>query len=94
MTGAPHAMTARSTRFANQLRGRFGLTVHYADERLSSAEAADNLRAAGHDTRSARRHLDAVAAQLILQDYFNGTATRASRHTFIDPEYPDERATT
>jgi RNase H-fold protein (predicted Holliday junction resolvase) len=27
LDGTPHAMTARCTRFANQLRGRFGLGV-------------------------------------------------------------------
>jgi RNase H-fold protein (predicted Holliday junction resolvase) len=37
LDGMPHAMTARCTRFANQLRGRFGLAVDHADERLSSS---------------------------------------------------------
>lgn len=71
LDGTPHAMTARCTRFANQLRGRFALPVDYADERLSSCEAEERLRAGGHNARSARAHLDAVAAQLILQFYFD-----------------------
>ena len=33
LDGSAHAMTARCTRFANQLRGRFGLPVDYAEER-------------------------------------------------------------
>ena len=37
-------MTARCTRFANQLRGRFGIAVDYAEERLSSVEAEERLR--------------------------------------------------
>ena len=37
-------MTARCTRFANQLRGRFGLPVDYAEERLTSVEAEERLR--------------------------------------------------
>ncbi len=69
--GAPHAMTARCTRFANQLRGRFGLPVDFAEERFSSLEAQERLRETGHDARSARQHLDAVAAQLILQSHFD-----------------------
>ncbi|MQM34812.1 MAG: Holliday junction resolvase RuvX, partial [Candidatus Accumulibacter phosphatis] len=73
LDGSVHAMTARCERFANQLRGRFRLSVDYADERLSSLEAQARLRAAGHDSRKAGRHLDAVAAQLILQDYFDST---------------------
>lgn len=71
MDGTPHAMTARCTRFANQLRGRFGLSVDYADERLSSHEAGERLRENGHNAKSAKAHIDAVAAQLILQSYFD-----------------------
>ena len=71
LDGEAHAMTARCTRFANQLRGRFGLSVDYADERLSSIEAEGRLRESGHNARNAKAHLDAVAAQLILQCYFD-----------------------
>lgn len=70
LDGTPHAMTARCTRFANQLRGRFGLPVDYADERLSSLEAEERLRETGHNAKSAKPHLDAVAAQIILQSFF------------------------
>lgn len=70
LDGTPHAMTARCTRFANQLRGRFGLPVDYAEERLSSVEADERLRESGHNARSAKEHLDAMAAQIILQCYF------------------------
>lgn len=70
LDGSPHAMTARCTRFANQLRGRFGLPVDYAEERLSSIEAEERLRESGHSARSAKTHIDAMAAQIILQGYF------------------------
>ena len=70
LDGTPHAMTARCTRFANQLRGRFGLPVDYAEERFSSVEAGERLRDAGHDARSAKEHVDALAAQIILQHHF------------------------
>ena len=70
LDGSAHEMTARSTRFANQLRGRFGFPVDYAEERLSSVEAEERLRASGHSTRSAREHVDAMAAQIILQCFF------------------------
>ena len=71
LDGEAHAMTARCIRFANQLRGRFGLHVDYADERLSSIEAEERLRASGHNAKQAKTHLDAVAAQLILQCHFD-----------------------
>jgi putative Holliday junction resolvase len=70
LDGTPHAMTARCTRFANQLRGRFRLDVDYAEERLSSAEAEERLRESGYNARGARDHLDTLAAQIILQSYF------------------------
>ncbi len=70
LDGSPHAMTARCTRFANQLRGRFGLPVDYAEERLSSVEAEERLRESGHSARSAKEHVDALAAQIILQCFF------------------------
>ena len=70
LDGSAHEMTARSTRFANQLRGRFGLPVDYAEERLSSVEAEDRLRESGHSAKSAREHVDALAAQIILQCFF------------------------
>lgn len=75
MDGEAHAMTARCTRFANQLRGRFGLPVEYAEERLSSVEAGERLRESGHTVRSAKDHLDAMAAQVILQCHFERFST-------------------
>ena len=67
-------MTARCTRFANQLRGRFGLPVETAEERLTSVEAEERLREAGHNARGARDHIDAMAAQIILQCHFERPA--------------------
>lgn len=77
LEGEATAMTARCRRFGRQLHGRFGLPVIYIDERLSSADATVRLRETGQDSRRAKKHLDAVAAQLILQSYFDGTARPA-----------------
>ena len=68
LDGSAHEMTARCTRFANQLRGRFCLPVDFAEERLSSVEAQERLQSAG----AAKNHgkLDALAAQVILEAYF------------------------
>jgi putative Holliday junction resolvase len=70
LDGSTHAMSARCTRFANQLRGRFALPVDYAEERLTSVEAEERLRESGHHGRSAKQHVDAMAAQIILQCFF------------------------
>ena len=78
LDGTPHAMTARCTRFANQLRGRFGLPVDYAEERLTSVEAEQRLREGGHSIKSAREQIDSVAAQIILQCYFDNVSEHIS----------------
>ncbi|MBK7355100.1 Holliday junction resolvase RuvX [Propionivibrio sp.] len=76
LDGTAHTMTARCTRFANQLRGRFGLPVDFAEERLSSVEAEEKLRESGHNSKSAREHIDALSAQIILQSFFERAAER------------------
>ena len=53
--GAPHEMTQKAKRFGNQLNGRFQKQVVWVDERYTSVSVE------GGD--------DAVAAQLILQQY-------------------------
>jgi putative holliday junction resolvase len=69
--GTPHEMTARCERFANQLRGRFGLPVEQVDERFTSLLAEDELRAGGVDWRSAKQRVDAEAARIILQSWMD-----------------------
>ncbi|MGL1832345.1 Holliday junction resolvase RuvX [Rhodocyclaceae bacterium SMB388] len=71
--GSEHDLTRRCRRFANQLHGRHRLRVFECDERLTSAEAETTLKAAGQRRWQARRKtLDAVAAQLILQQFLDG----------------------
>ncbi|MBI4989272.1 MAG: Holliday junction resolvase RuvX [Rhodocyclales bacterium] len=74
LDGAEHEMTARCRRFANQLQGRFSLPVELIDERLTSTAADAELREAGLDWRARKGKVDALAAQLILQDYFDAAA--------------------
>jgi putative Holliday junction resolvase len=71
LDGAEHEMTVRCRRFANQLHGRFGLPVVLTDERLTSAAADAELREAGLDWKARKGRVDALAAQHILQDYFD-----------------------
>lgn len=71
--GTPHAMTARAQRFARQLAGRYGKPVAEVDERYTT-EMARQLIAAGPArtrTRTSDATRDSVAAQLILQGYFD-----------------------
>jgi putative Holliday junction resolvase len=72
LDGAEHRLTALARGFARRLEGRFRLPVRLVDERLTSVEAQRAAREAGLDARAARAHLDALAAQQILEAYFEG----------------------
>lgn len=77
--GTAHEMTARCTRFANQLRGRFRLPVDEVDERFSSTAAEANLRERGLSWQQRKLQVDAEAACIILQTWFdNHAATPAT----------------
>lgn len=71
LEGAEHEMTQRCRRFGNQLHGRFNLPVTWVDERLSSAEAEQRLRQTGHTARATKANVDAVAAQILLQQWLD-----------------------
>ncbi|VVE89454.1 Holliday junction resolvase RuvX [Pandoraea bronchicola] len=68
--GTPHAMTQQAKRFGNQLNGRFDVPVVWVDERYSSVAAAASLAEAGVKV-SQKTSLDAEAARIILQQYFD-----------------------
>ncbi|SNR66048.1 putative holliday junction resolvase [Methylobacillus rhizosphaerae] len=75
LNGDEHALTLLCRKFSRRLEGRFNLPVHLVDERLSSAEASQALRQTGITGRKQKPMLDQVAAQHILQSYFDGLAS-------------------
>jgi putative Holliday junction resolvase len=78
LDGTPHAMTARCARFAAELSKRFALPVDFAEERLSSFEAGARLAAAGHSSLRAKEYIDALAAQIILEHYFENSVAQSA----------------
>jgi putative holliday junction resolvase len=68
--GTPHAMTAKARNFAGALRERFGLPVALVDERWTTEVAQDELKRA-RGGRKGRVQRDEIAAQVILQAYFD-----------------------
>lgn len=68
--GTPHEMTRLAKKFGERLQRRFNLPVGFADERMTSLDAEARLRETGRNSKSAKPLLDAVAAQLILQTWF------------------------
>ena len=71
MDGTQHLLTNLAKKFAQRLEGRFNLPVVMIDERLSSADASQNLAAQGITGIKQKNWVDAVAAQTILQSYFD-----------------------
>ena len=57
--------------------GRFGIPVVMIDERLTSAEASQTLKEMGIGGRRQKPMLDQVAAQHILQSYFDSVSQQA-----------------
>ena len=58
-------------KFARRLNGRFNIPVLLIDERYSSVEASSMLNQSGIKGRAQKVMLDQVAAQTILQSYFD-----------------------
>lgn len=76
LNGEAHELTHLAKKFAQRLEGRFNLPVVMVDERLSSAEAAQSLRESGVHGIQQKAMLDQVAAQTILQSYFDHLSTK------------------
>jgi putative Holliday junction resolvase len=79
--GTPGALAGAARRFATELERRFGLPVNMVDERWSSLEANELLkarRASGERSKRIRREdIDSAAAAVILERWFAGEgATR------------------
>ena len=63
-----HPLAKRVEKFARRLEGSFRLPVARVDERFTSVEAESRLRGVK------KKAIDSVAAQLILEQYFDEAA--------------------
>ncbi len=68
LDGAAGTAAARAGAFAAKLAAATALPCERVDEALTSVEAAARMREAGLDPRRYRGGLDAIAAQILLQD--------------------------
>ena len=73
--GAEHDMTRSARNFATALEERFGLPVFLHDERYTSAVVEDEHRTAMRAGVKSAHSIDARAAQLILQGFFDERTT-------------------
>ena len=74
LDGGEHRLTGLARKFAQRLHGRFGIETRLVDERLTSVEAQREARASGLTARDGKRHVDPLAARLILEAFFNEIA--------------------
>ena len=71
--GTEHELTRLCRRFARRLEGRFRVPVMLVDERYTTATARLALEEIGIAGRKRRPMLDQVAAQHILQSFFDSS---------------------
>ena len=69
MDGAAGDRAQRTRSFCSKLHQAIGLPCHLVDERLTSVEARERLAAAGVDIKRHPGRIDAVAAQILLEQY-------------------------
>ncbi len=71
LSGAPGAAVDAQQEFVSSLRAAIEVSVEEFDERLTSVAAGRRLREAGVTAKRQKDMKDAVAAQLMLQDYLD-----------------------
>jgi putative Holliday junction resolvase len=71
MGGGAGAQAKKTVSFGNKLGKSLGLPVVFWDERLTSFAAEQHLEEMGLNWRERRKHVDRVAAILILQSYLD-----------------------
>jgi putative Holliday junction resolvase len=71
LEGTPTRVTQEVVRFMDRLRASVTVPVVGEDERLTSREAEQRLAVHERDWRKRKRHLDAAAAAVILQDFLD-----------------------
>jgi putative Holliday junction resolvase len=73
LSGKPGPAVDRQTEFVARLRVATDVPVSEYDERLTSVVAERALRAGGVGAGARRAKRDAIAAQVMLQDYLDST---------------------
>lgn len=90
MDGTEGEQARLTRRFGDRLALHTGTTIHYQDERLSSATARENIQPAALTRKKRKARLDGIAAQVILQDYLAELTEPESAPAYPpDPAPPD-----
>lgn len=71
MDGTMSERALKTQAFKERLERRTGLPVYLQDERLTSREAEEIMKATGVAQKDYKQYVDMIAAEVILQDYLN-----------------------
>jgi putative Holliday junction resolvase len=82
MTGEHGPAARRVMGFAQELANATGVEIELVDERLTTVEAAQQLRGSGVNAREGKGLIDGVAAAVILQSWLD--ARRGDRDDDVD----------
>lgn len=77
-------------KFAQELAAATSLPVVMWDERYTSQQAEEQMIAAGTSSKARRDKADAIAAALLLQDFFANDGAGAERITAEETDDQDE----
>ncbi len=70
MDGSEQQLTRDAKKFGNRIAGRFGIKVEFQDERLTTADAKEQLFSRGGYRNLKKDNIDAESARLIIESYF------------------------
>jgi putative Holliday junction resolvase len=70
MDGSEQQLTLDAKKFGNRVAGRFGVKVEFQDERLTTADAKEQLFSRGGYKNLTKDNIDAESARLIIESFF------------------------
>lgn len=70
MDGSEQQLTLDAKKFSKRLFGKFGIPVELQDERLTTADAKEQLFARGGYKNLKKDNIDAESAKLIIESFF------------------------
>ena len=71
MDGSDSEIKKKSDKFSNLINKRYNIPVELMDERLTTREAKDRLKAEEDNSASSGRDTHQIAAQIILENWFS-----------------------
>ena len=71
MDGSESEIKKKSDKYSNLINKRYNIPVELMDERLTTREAKDRLKAEEDNSASSGRDTHQIAAQIILENWFS-----------------------